>query len=226
MTPARFWHTVTLMVVAGALVLQTALVVSGASVLDETAAPALGTRLFQMVCYFTIQSNLLVVVAAVGLVADARRDGPVWRVLRADAVLGITLTGLVHFVLLRPLLDLTGWSAVADTGLHLVSPALVVIGWLLFGPRPRLDVHTVWWSLAWPVAWLVVTLGLGEVRGWYPYPFLDVGLHGYPQVLLTCAGVTALFLALVGVVRVAERFLPAAPRDTSASHDAPATQSV
>src|SRR5690606_32244206 len=77
--------------------------------------------------------------------ADAHRDGPVWRVVRADALLGIVLTGLVHVVLLRPLLHLDGLSRVADSGLHLVVPALTVLGWLLFGPRPRLDARTVGW---------------------------------------------------------------------------------
>lgn len=213
MTMARAWHLLTLLTVATALILQTALVINGASVLDETAVAPLGTRLFQMFCYFTIQSNLLVAVLAAGLVADPRRDGRVWRVVQTDALLGITVTGVVHFFLIRPLLHLTGWSAVADTLLHLVVPALVILGWLLFGPRPRLDGRTAWWSLAWPVAWLVLTLVLGEVRGWYPYPFLDVSEHGYAQVLLTSLGVTVLFLVLVTVVRLAERFLPAAPHE-------------
>jgi len=66
--------------------------------------------------------------------------------------------------------------------------------------------------LAWPIAWLAVTLVLGELRDWYPYPFIDVSEHGYAQVLLTSLGVTALFLVLVAVVRLAERVLPAAPR--------------
>lgn len=212
MTPARAWHLVTLSTVSAALILQTALVISGASVLDETQVPPLGTRLFQLVCYFTIQSNLLVAVMAAGLVANPRRDGRLWRVLQTAAVLGITLTGVVYFALLRPLLDLHGANAVADNLLHLVVPVLVIVGWLLFGPRPRLDGRTAWWSLTWPIAWLAVTLVLGELRDWYPYPFIDVSEHGYARVLLTSLGVTALFLLFVTVVRLAERFLPAAPR--------------
>ena len=220
MTSARAWHLMTLIVVIVALVLQTALVIEGSSVLDETTAPPLGTRLFQLVSYFTIQSNVLVAIMAAGLVAAPSRDGRWWRVLQADAVLGITLTGLVHFFLLRPLLNLTGWSSVADTLLHLVVPALVVVGWLLFGPRPRLDGRTAWWSMAWPIAWLVVTLVLGAIRTWYPYPFLDVSEHGLGRVLLLSLGVTVLFLVLVAAVRLAEKALPAAPRD------APRDQSV
>lgn len=212
--PARTWHLVCFLVTLATLLLQVGLVVNGASVLDETSVPPLGTRLVRLVSYFTIQSNLLVLVVAWTLARDSARDGAVWRVVRLDAVLGITVTGLVHFFLLRPLLDLEGLNRVADTGLHLVVPALAVVGWLLFGPRPRVDATTVLRSLLWPVAWLAWTLGAGAVTGWYPYPFLDVTEHGYGRVLVTAVLVSVLFLVLAAGVRVSEQRLPATPDAT------------
>ena len=83
------------------------------------------------------------------------------------------MTGLVHFVLLRPLLDLDGADYVADKLLHMVVPVLAVVGWAVFGPRPRFDRRSFWWVLAWPLAWLAETLVVGGATGWYPYPFLD-----------------------------------------------------
>ncbi|MEO7586686.1 MAG: Pr6Pr family membrane protein [Arachnia sp.] len=210
-TWARSWHLVTLVVVVATLLLQLGLVIQGQSVLDESDVPPLATRVWRLVSYFTIQSNVLVAVAAATLVRRPDRDGPIWRVLRIDAVLGITLTGLIHFFLLRPLLDLHGLNAVADTGLHLVVPALALIGWLAFGPRPRLTVTVVLWSLVWPVAWLGLTLLAGVVTGWYPYPFLDVAAHGLGPVLVTCAGVTVLFLLLAAIARLVDARLPRAP---------------
>ena len=47
--------------------------------------------------------------------------------------------GVVHFFLLRPLLDLDGADYVADKLLHMVVPVLAFVGWALFGPRPRID---------------------------------------------------------------------------------------
>lgn len=208
---ARAWHGATFVLATATLLLQLGLVLSGESVLDETAVPPLDTRLVRLVSYFTVQSNLLVAVVSWSLLRDARRDGPVWRVVRADALLGITLTGLVHFFLLRPLLHLEGLNRAADNGLHLVVPALAVLGWLLFGPRPRLDLRTVRWALLWPVAWLVWTLASGAVTEWYPYPFLDVGEHGYLRTLLTAGAITLLFLGFAAAARVADQVLPAAP---------------
>lgn len=196
---------------AATLVLQTVLVISGESVLDETAVPPLGTRLVRLVSYFTIQANLLVAVVTAGLALDPRRDGSGWRVLRLDAVAGIAVTGVVHWFLLRPLLDLDGASALADRLLHLVVPVLAVAGWLLFGPRPRITRATVLRALIWPVGWLVYTVLVGAVTGWYPYPFLDVGELGYGPVAAVSAGVTALLLVVFLLARAADHALPAAP---------------
>lgn len=208
---ARGWHVTTLVIAGAALVLQLGLVIQGQSVLDETQVPPLSTRLWHLAGYFTIQSNVLAAVAAATLARDPDRDGPLWRVLRIDAVLGVTLTGLVHFFLLRPLLDLQGLNALADAGLHLVVPALVLVGWLAFGPRPRLTTSTVLWSLLWPVVRLLLTLTVGAVTQWYPYPFLDVGVRGLGPVLLTCGVVTLVFLVLACLAWWADSRLPAAP---------------
>ncbi len=167
--------------------------------------------MWRLASYFTIQSNILAAVAASTLVRNPRRDGPGWRVLRTDAVLGITLTGVVHFFLLRPLLDLQGLNALADTGLHLVVPMLTLVGWLMFGPRPRMTLSTVSWSLVWPVAWLVYTLIVGAITHWYPYPFLDVAVRGMGPVLVTCGAVTLVFLIFAALAWWADARLPGAP---------------
>ncbi len=226
MTPsrARTVHAVTAVVAIAALVLQTVLVVSGDAVLAEQEVPPLLTRLGRLASYFTIQSNLLVAVTAVQLARDPLRDGRWWRPVRAAALVGITVTGLVHFTLLRPLLDLHGASWAADKLLHMVVPVLAVVGWLLAGPRPRAPWRDALTALAWPVAWLVWTLVVGAVSGWYPDPFLDVGAKGAGSVAVTCVGVTLLFLALAGVLSWLDRRMPPAPvRGTATAPAAAAT---
>jgi hypothetical protein len=208
---ARQFHLLTAVVTAVALVLQTALVVQGSAVLDEVDPPGLGLRLARLVSYFTIQSNLLVLVSTVMLARHARLDGRAWRVARLAGMTGITVTGIVHFVLLRPLLDLEGADWWADKLLHVVVPVLAIAGWLLFGPRPRIDARDVGRALVWPFAWLAWTLVVGAVTGWYPYPFLDVGEEGWARVLGTSVGVTILFLAIFAGAADLDRRLPPAP---------------
>lgn len=213
---ARATHLVVAAVAVTALVLQSVLVVSGASVLAETEVPPLLTRLGRLVSYFTIQSNLLVAVTAVQLARDPARDGSVWRVVRVAAVVGITVTGVVHFLLLRPLLDLEGANWLADKLLHMVVPVLAVGAWLVAGPRPRAPWRTALTALAWPIAWLAWTLAIGAATGWYPYPFLDVGAEGAAAVAATCAAVTLVFVALASGLSALDRRMPSAPVRESA----------
>ncbi|WP_244932105.1 Pr6Pr family membrane protein [Nocardioides sp. W7] len=210
-TAARRWHLVTGVVAVTALVLQLVLVVQGGGVLDERSEPGLAVRLGRLVSYFTIQSNLLVAVAAITLARYPSYDGRWWRALRLAGLVGITVTGLVHFVLLRPLLDLTGWDWAADKLLHMVVPALVVVGWLAFGPRPRVTLTEVRRALIWPLLWLAWTLAVGALTGWYPYPFLDVDAEGWPRVLAAAAMVTVLFLALFAAAYRIDRHSRPAP---------------
>src|SRR2546423_843986 len=81
--------------------------------------------------------------------------------------------------MLAPIHEPKGWQETSTNAVvHYVMPIGIVLGWLLFGPRPRIDLRVVGWALAWPVAWLGYTLVRGAIWHWYPYPFLDVPTHG------------------------------------------------
>ena len=108
--------------------------------------------------------------------------------------------GVVHFFFLRPLLDLDGADLLADKLLHLVVPLLAVIGWVAFGPRERATRADLVPFLVVPVFWLGYTLVRGAFVDWYPYPFIDVGEHGYGVVLLNALGISC-FLVGTGVPR-------------------------
>lgn len=206
---ARSWHTVTAVVTWAALILQLILVIKGGRVLDETGAPPpLGTRLIRFISYFTVLSNLLVAITTTTLALSQDRYPRWWRVTRLNGVIGIAVTGLVHWFLLRPLLDLHGADWAADKLLHVVVPLLAVIGWVAFGPRGRVDSGLLWPSLIFPIGWLAYTLVRGAIVDWYPYPFLDVRLHGYPGALAACAGVAVLLLALTWLAIRADPHLP------------------
>jgi hypothetical protein len=209
---ARAWHAVTAAVAIAALVLQLVLVIQGGRVLDETDQPELAVRLARFVAYFTVQSNLLVAVTSVQLARDPGRDGAPWRAFRLAGVIGITVTGVVHFLLLRPLLDLDGADYAADKLLHMAVPVLAVLGWAVFGPRPRIDAPAVRLALCWPLAWLAVTLLVGGVSGWYPYPFLDHREDdGVSGVVVSSIGITVFFLLLLWAASLWDRRAKVAP---------------
>ncbi len=111
------------------------------------------------------------------------------------------MTGIVYNTVLTGLVDLSAAGAVSNFLLHVLSPLAVVVGWVLFGPRPRIDRSTVGWSLVAPLAWIAYTFVRGAVVGWYPYPFLDAGENGYASALLSTFVVAVVFLALAVCAR-------------------------
>jgi hypothetical protein len=128
-TAARWWHVVLALVVTAAFVTQLVLLfTTGADVNTSSsgAGESIATRLIRLFSYFTIESNLIVLAAAVTLIRDPQRDGRLWRVLRLDALLG----------------------------------------WVLFGPRPRMSRATAVAAFAWPLAWIGYTFAHGALSGW------------------------------------------------------------
>jgi len=210
-TAARAWHLATAVVALAALLLQLVLVVNGDAILVDHDPPNLLERLLRFFAYFTIESNILVLVTAAQLARDPAYDGSRWRVVRIAAVSGITVTGLVHWFLLRPLLHLDGADLVADKLLHLVVPVLAVLGWLVFGPRPRIEWPGCLRAVVWPLAWLAVMLVAGGLTGWYPYPFLDHREHSWGHVMVVCAGIFVLFFAIFAGMREYDRRMRPSP---------------
>jgi hypothetical protein len=166
-------------------------------------------RYLGTISFFTIQSNILAGVVAFQLARNPDRDGSRWRVLRLDALLGITVTGIVYATVLARIHEPKGWEQVTTNALfHYVTPVAAVIGWIAFGPRPRITRTTLAAALCWPAAWFAYTLGRGAVDSWYPYPFVDVVTHGYGRVIANGVLVTVV-LGLAGLLyRAGDRWLP------------------
>lgn len=207
---ARGWHLLTAVVSGGSLLLQLVLVLASD---NDTVL----IRLIRLVSYFTIQSNLIVTAVAIMLVRDPRRDGAFWRVARLASVVCIGVTGLVYVAVLRDLFVLGPLDRIANAGLHYATPVLAVLGWALFGPRPRVDLRVVRLTLAYPVLWLAYILARGAIVHEYPYPFVDVDKQGYAAVFINCLVVTVVFLALSGLVWLLDRSAPPAPSQRRAT---------
>ncbi len=202
---ARLWFAATAVVVLVGLVLQ----VVATARLDSGYFDSDASRIANVFCFFTVQSNVIVMVTSAWLAVRLRRLPTWFWVLRLDGVICIAVTFVVFHVALASLQDLEGLAKWADFLLHTASPVLCVLGWLLFGPRRRTSWRLVGLSALFPMAWLAFALVRGPlVGGYYAYPFIDVGEHGYPRVLLNCAVVAALFLLLAAGAHLLDERLP------------------
>lgn len=216
----RIWFAVLAVVVLVGFVLQFYLLFTGGSDANSGEAGSalpVGVRFVRLFSFFTVQSNLLVLIVAIILAARGG-TGPVSRVLYLDALLGISVTGAAFSFILDPTLELRGEAAVVTVLFHNVSPVLMVLGWLLWGPRRQWTWRTIPWAFIWPAAWLAGTFIRGAITGWYPYLFLDVGRVG-AGAALTGAGIIILVAILLALIALAiDRWLPPLPHQARRLH--------
>jgi hypothetical protein len=213
---AQVWHLVTAVIATAALVAQLIMTIRGTHVAPSTgAAPSSLTRVIRFLSYFTVESNIVVALVAFTLFSRPNRDGGGWRVLRLSSLVGITVTGIIYATLLRPIVHLHGAAKLTDVAFHYVVPLFCVVGWLLFGPRPRINESTLYGSLAWPIAYVIYTLLHGAATSWYPYPFADAKVIGYVPALRNGVGAVVLLLGVAFVYLTLDRWF--APERSSRS---------
>jgi hypothetical protein len=217
-TRARPWHAVNAAVAWLGLALQLVLSAGGVYPSTQTVPSQFGYanaaglagavgRTLDFFSYFTIWSNIVVAVVATLLAIDPARDSRLLRVLRLDALLMITVTGIVYAVVLAPISHLTGWQVPANSLLHQITPLLTLVVWLVVGPRGWIAWRTIPESLVLPVIWIVYTLLRGAVIGAYPYPFIDVVKLGYGQVLINVVGIAVIGVVIASILLGIDRLL-------------------
>lgn len=153
-------------------------------------------RVIDFLSYFTILSNIVVIVVLGLLWAGRLRPTAMGGTLRMDSLIMITVTGLVFAIVLAPSAELQGLQYLTNTIEHYITPVLTVLTFLIWGPRRWFSVRTVFTALVIPLLWLAYTFVRGAVIGAYPYGFLDAATLGYPRALANVAGVLVLGIVL------------------------------
>ncbi|WP_139003597.1 Pr6Pr family membrane protein [Arthrobacter crystallopoietes] len=180
---ARMYHGVVALAAVLGLVLQVIAMLESPAYALEPAH-----QWWNYLGYFSVQASVLVFIVSLSLLMDSAREaGPVWRAVRAVSLIAVLLVFLFQFTAFRGLPDFTALSStavMADRMLNYAVPVLAVTGWLIFGPRPRIGLQTIVWSLLYPAAWLIGSLVRGAAAGWYPYPPLDAGANPLPAVVV------------------------------------------
>jgi hypothetical protein len=214
---ARTWQATVAVLVLTAIVMQVVIALQTTGPAPEVTTGLLrGTdpagRVLRVFSFFTIQSNLLTGIVAATLAINPDRDGRIWRAVRLASLFGITVTGIVYSAVLADVHEPHGLQETFVNALvHYVVPAMAVIGWLVFGPRPRIMRETFLLSLAFPALWILYTVVRGALVHWYPYPFVDVDAHGYGAVALNAALVIALLAVVAGAFAFGDERLAPKP---------------
>jgi hypothetical protein len=184
--------------------------------------------------FFTIESNLIAAaVFVIGAVPGRLPNARWYDHVRGAAATYMSVTGAVYATLLSDLpaaVDSTiPW---VNEVLHYLMPLAVFLDWVFVPPRRRIKfTHALLWAV-YPLAYAAYSLIRGAVAHWYPYPFLNVDMHGYGGVMLNVLGIAiGALLAISAIVWLGNamqsgRRVPdgSADKDASADDDAPADE--
>lgn len=164
-------------------------------------------RIFDFFTYFTIWSNIVVAIVMWMLVANPTRDGKIFRVLRLDAVLMISVTGIIYQALLAGSAHNVGLEVVTNLFEHILTPIVTVLVFLIVGPRRQLRWIDIPLALILPIGWAFFALIRGAIIGAYPYGFLNVSVHGLGQVLITIVAIAIFGVILSAIYLGLDRLL-------------------
>jgi|tagenome__1003787_1003787.scaffolds.fasta_scaffold20620968_2 hypothetical protein len=200
---ARIWFGTTALVAIVGLALEIAVSVPPAGgYFDSTPS-----RIFNLLFFFTIESNIIIAVTTLLLAIRIRRWSALFRYFWLAGIVSILITGIVYHAVLAKNAHFTGLGAVATQLLHTVVPVLALAGWLVFGPRNRFTWSLVALSLVHPAVFLVVTLARGAMIDWYPYPFLDATQLSYGRIAVNSVVLAILFVAFAVAATLTDRVI-------------------
>jgi hypothetical protein len=136
--------------------------------------------------FFTIQSNLLValLLVTVGTYVLLGKSGRSVAYLRGALTLYMTMTGIIYILLLSGYEQgLQTTIPAVNVILHYVMPVLVLLDWLIFPPQKKLSFKLALLWLIYPMFYLVYSLIRGIFVNWYPYPFINPVVSGWPNLI-------------------------------------------
>jgi hypothetical protein len=179
---------------------------------------ALGGNAWEILSYYTLQSNILVMVFFAALLARqllGKKGFP--PVVKGAVTLCITITFLVyHFILQPTLFEMSGGSYVlsgANLIVHYIVPLMTLADWLLFDEKGRFKrIDPVKWLVI-PLAYFIFALARAQFASFaisgsrYPYFFMDVDKYGVGQVAVNVVLIGAGFAVLGYIIFFIDWFL-------------------
>jgi hypothetical protein len=181
---------------AGAVILWLSLALQLYVILQNRIA-AVPETILRFFSYYTVLSNLLIAVCfTVIAFKGIRTEGNFFarpNTLTATAVY-ICIVALTYNAILRFLWAPQGLARICDELLHLIVPVIYIIFWAMFVPKRSITWKNILPWAIYPLVYLAYTLLRGPYASWYPYPFIDVNVHGYSKVLFNSGMVCVVFI--------------------------------
>jgi hypothetical protein len=150
---------------------------------------------FDTLGFFSQQSNILAVAVLLVALPRTGKPRPAWlEYARASVAMYLVIVTVVFWTLLGGFEanDHARWSTAI---MHGVACAILLVDWLIEGPREAHPLRHVWVVLIYPIVWITVSLIRGATDGWVPYPFMDPA-DGYAPVAMVVGGIVVVGIAI------------------------------
>jgi hypothetical protein len=154
--------------------------------------------LIRFFSYFTILVNILVATCFTALVFPGSEGNQFFTRPGVHTALTvyIIVVGLTYNVILRFLWSPQGLQWLVDELLHTALPLAAVAYWVKYVRKNTLQYGNCFSWMLFPLGYIVFVAIRGAFSGFYPYPFIDVKLLGYPKALLNASGMVLIFMGL------------------------------
>jgi hypothetical protein len=154
------------------------------------------------IAYFTIQSNILVVLALLYFIFNPE-PGRFRAILRGCVLLCIMATGLIFHIILVPALPeyFAEGLAFRHHITHTIAPLGFFLDWLFFDRRKQLRYSDARYWPIYPFLYWLSSVIQGSYSGIYPYFFFDVQAIGLGATILWLVALIAIF-SVIGLILV------------------------
>lgn len=150
-----------------AFILQVIIIFERADELSMTVLKSLGITL----SYMTIWTNLLLFFTFWSLVWG--KNKLIRHPFLSALLLYISIVGLIYHIALARLYHPQGYMYYTDFIYHTLAPLFYLAYWLIFEEKSPLQYSRIFRWLIYPVVYMLISLGVGLMTHFYPYPIFN-----------------------------------------------------
>jgi hypothetical protein len=153
--------------------------------------------------FFTIESNILAacLLIAMGTYALIKREDKNIAFIRGAITLYMTMTGIIYMMFLSGNeVALQTTIPVVNFVLHYLIPVVILLDWIVFPPKTPVTFRKSLAWLAFPALYLLYSLIRGAMTEWYPYPFINPIINGWPNVIGMSLSIAVGTIGLIGLL--------------------------
>jgi len=146
--------------------------------------------------YFTIQSNIIVILYFALFSFGKLRDNTMFIKLIGAVVVYITITFLVFAVMLQGTWNPVGLALLGSVLNHYVVPLMVISFFITYRKKYQFVKKDILQWLVYPLVYLLFLIIHGIISNDYIYPFFEIDDYGLLYFLVAFIGIMTLFFIL------------------------------